>query len=98
MVTMEESQSCNLYFNQTYKLTFNKIKGLFSGRWYFKLFNFIIALGGLAMAAMGKYFYYARYLSCPEIRDLGMWGAGELIRVTFEMSGSATSFGCDSPV
>jgi hypothetical protein len=31
-------------------------KGLFSGRWYFKLFNLIIFLGGLAMACMGKYF------------------------------------------
>ena len=45
------------------------IKGLFSGRWYFKLFNLIIFLGGTAMACMGKHFHCARYLAYPEIRD-----------------------------
>jgi hypothetical protein len=30
-------------------------QGLFSGRWYFKLFNFLLSLGSLAMACLGKY-------------------------------------------
>ncbi|KIJ45773.1 hypothetical protein M422DRAFT_166077 [Sphaerobolus stellatus SS14] len=29
-------------------------RGLFGGRWYFKLFNLLIGLGGLAMACLGK--------------------------------------------
>ncbi|CAA7271203.1 unnamed protein product [Cyclocybe aegerita] len=55
-------------------------RGLFGGRWYFKLFNFILFLGGMVMAC------------------LGMWGAGESIKATFEQSGAATSFGCTAPV
>jgi hypothetical protein len=55
-------------------------RGLFGGRWYFKLFNFVIFLGGLAMAC------------------LGMWGSGKTIQASFAISGSATSFGCKSPV
>ncbi|KAF8889927.1 transmembrane amino acid transporter protein-domain-containing protein [Infundibulicybe gibba] len=55
-------------------------RGLFSGRFYFKLFNLGMSLGGLAMAC------------------LGMWGAGEAIRATFNISGAATSFGCKGPV
>ena len=51
------------------------------------------------MALMGNYFHYARYLAYPEIRGLtGMWGAGESIKAIFEIAGSATSFGCNSPV
>ena len=49
------------------------------------------------MACMGKYFHYARYLAHLKIR-LGMWGAGESIKAIFETAGSATSFGCNSPV
>lgn len=30
-------------------------RGLFSGRWYFKLFNLLMALGGLAMACLGMW-------------------------------------------
>ncbi|KAF8239666.1 hypothetical protein L208DRAFT_1236102 [Tricholoma matsutake] len=30
-------------------------RGLFSGRWYFKLFNFLLSLGGLAMACLGMW-------------------------------------------
>ncbi|TFK61152.1 hypothetical protein BDN72DRAFT_778575 [Pluteus cervinus] len=30
-------------------------RGLFSGRWYFKLLNFIIGFGGLAMACLGMW-------------------------------------------
>jgi len=30
-------------------------RGLFSGRWYFKLFNFFLGLGGLAMACLGMW-------------------------------------------
>jgi len=55
-------------------------RGLFSGRWYYKFFNLIMSLGGLAMAF------------------IGMWAAGEVIKVTFQRNGSATSFGCKSPV
>jgi len=55
-------------------------RGLFGGRWYFKLFNLIFSLGGLTMALMG------------------MWAAGESIKAVFAISGSATSFGCNSPV
>ncbi|KAG6857369.1 hypothetical protein H0H87_004729 [Tephrocybe sp. NHM501043] len=29
-------------------------RGLFSGRWYFKLFNLLAGLGGLAMACLGQ--------------------------------------------
>lgn len=55
-------------------------RGLFSGRWYLKLFNLVLATGGLAMAC------------------LGMWGSGKTIKTAFDLSGSATSFGCVSPV
>ncbi|KAF9524469.1 transmembrane amino acid transporter protein-domain-containing protein [Crepidotus variabilis] len=55
-------------------------RGICGGRWYFKLFNLCIFLGGMS-------------LSC-----LGMWGAGESIKATFAMSGSATSFSCAAPV
>ncbi|KAF8163825.1 transmembrane amino acid transporter protein-domain-containing protein [Crassisporium funariophilum] len=55
-------------------------RGLFSGRWYFKLFNLGVFLGGTAMAC------------------LGMWGAGESIKATFQRAGAPTSFGCLSPV
>jgi hypothetical protein len=44
------------------------IKGLFGGRWYFKLFNLILFLGGLVMAFMGKCFHYTPYLAYPEFR------------------------------
>ncbi|KJA17946.1 hypothetical protein HYPSUDRAFT_45793 [Hypholoma sublateritium FD-334 SS-4] len=56
------------------------MRGIFGGRFWFKVFNLVIGLGGLAMAG------------------LGIWGAGEQIKATFAMSGSATSFGCKSPV
>jgi len=55
-------------------------RGLFGGRWYFKLFNLIFFLGSAALAC------------------LGMWGSGESIKAVFELSGSATSFSCRSPV
>jgi len=55
-------------------------RGLFGGRWYFKLFNLIVFLGSAVLAC------------------LGMWGAGEVIKATFQISGAATSFGCTSPV
>ncbi|KAJ7898431.1 hypothetical protein B0H13DRAFT_2031890 [Mycena leptocephala] len=55
-------------------------RGLFSGRWYFKLFNFLLFLASLAMAG------------------LGMWAAGETVKATFALSGSATSFSCRAPV
>lgn len=55
-------------------------RGLFSGRWYFKLFNLIFFLGSAALAC------------------LGMWGSGESIKAVFQLSGSATSFSCQSPV
>ena len=50
------------------------------------------------MALMGKHFHYVRYLAYPKIRVLGMWGAGESIKAIFALAGSATSFGCNSPV
>ncbi len=56
------------------------LQGIFGGRFWFKVFNLVVGLGGLAMAG------------------LGIWGAGEQIKATFAMSGSATSFGCKSPV
>ncbi|KXN81080.1 N amino acid transport system protein [Leucoagaricus sp. SymC.cos] len=55
-------------------------RGLFGGQWYFKLFNLLIGLAGLAMAC------------------LGMWGSGKSIKMIFDTAGSATSFGCTSPV
>jgi len=55
-------------------------RGLFGGRWYYKLFNLILFLGSTAMAC------------------LGMWGSGESIKAIFALAGSATSFGCNSPV
>ncbi|KAJ3561392.1 hypothetical protein NP233_g10219 [Leucocoprinus birnbaumii] len=55
-------------------------RGVFGGRVYFKLFNLILGLAGLAMAC------------------LGMWGSGKQIKLIFDTAGSATSFGCVSPV
>lgn len=36
-------------------LTCFDVQGLFSGRWYFKLFNFSLSLGSAAMACLGKF-------------------------------------------
>ena len=59
---------CNAFESCLTKLTSLLLtKGLFGGRWYFKLFNLILFLGGLVMAFMGKYFHFARYLAHPEI-------------------------------
>ncbi|KAG6821307.1 hypothetical protein H0H93_000168 [Arthromyces matolae] len=63
-------------------------RGLFSGRWYFKLFNLGAGLGGLAMACLVWLINGAA----------GMWGAGESIKATFQHSNAATSFGCNPPV
>ena len=54
-----------IIFHQTY---LREKKGLFGGRWYFKLFNLILFLGGAVTACMGTHFHYARFLACPEIR------------------------------
>lgn len=35
-------------------------QGLFGGRWYYKLFNLIFFLGGLAMGALGKGLFLPR--------------------------------------
>lgn len=33
----------------------SRVKGLFGGRWYFKLFNLLVGLAGLAMACLGRF-------------------------------------------
>ena len=54
---------CNAFESYLTKLTSLLLtKGLFGGRWYFKLFNFILFLGAFVMALMGKYFHHARYI------------------------------------
>jgi hypothetical protein len=84
MVTMEESQSSNAfceYITKTYKLTFfffflKTKKGLFGGRWYFKLFNLILFLGGMVMACLGKHTDYPHLHSITDIlwfRHVGCW-------------------------
>jgi len=58
-------------------------RGLFGGPWYTILFKTFNLVLGLAGLAT----------AC-----LGMWGAGEAIKATFQIAGAATSFGCTGPV
>ncbi|KAF8325342.1 transmembrane amino acid transporter [Amanita rubescens] len=58
-------------------------RGLFGGPWYTTLFKTFNLVLGLAGLAT----------AC-----LGMWGAGEAIKATFQIAGAATSFGCTGPV
>ncbi len=59
------------------------LQGLFGGPWYTTLFKTFNLVLGLAGLST----------AC-----LGMWGAGEAVKATFQIAGAATSFGCTAPV
>ena len=45
-----------------------------------------------------KLFNVVMFLGALAMACLGMYGSGKSIQATFALSGSATSFGCTSPV
>jgi len=45
-----------------------------------------------------KLFNLVLFLGGMAMACLGMWGAGESIKATFQLAGAATSFGCRSPL
>ena len=89
----------NLSSSFLIQVTSDFLQGLFGGRWYFKLFNLGMGLGGLVMACLGMFTHvHPEEIDNSNCGNVGMWGAGESIKAVFANSAAATSFGCKAPV
>jgi hypothetical protein len=53
MVALEEGEDISL--RSSMLLRWQALQGLFSGRWYFKMFNLILGLASFATACMGMW-------------------------------------------
>jgi hypothetical protein len=71
-------------------------RGLFQGRWYVKIFMFIIFLASVACAGLGFWGKLVSSLCDPRATSNILFepaGTGEAVKATF-VNGQATSFGC----